>query len=217
VLIFLAAGTSTLVFAANLAKPGDTLFPVQKLQNDIVLSLPLPEATKQQIRTNIAIQRVSELDPVKTSEKLDEKKIHAQIQESNLSIDAAIATLPKPPQAPAKKSNHKAHALLNQLDDLSNAQEKHLEDLKAKVLDADLKLEIEASIEKAKTRREKLHKSLEDSQENSSSQKNQSEDHKNPGTTSGSHIEGVNQNTKFKISPEPLLPLLNPDLQKTSD
>src|SRR4051794_19211052 len=36
---------SSLTFAANQSKPGDVLFPVQKLQNKVVLSLPLPQTT----------------------------------------------------------------------------------------------------------------------------------------------------------------------------
>src|SRR3712207_1969199 len=41
--LVLAVTTSGFAVASNSAAPGDVLFPVQKLQTKIVLSLPLPE------------------------------------------------------------------------------------------------------------------------------------------------------------------------------
>ncbi len=75
------------VFASNSAKPGDILFPVKKVAEKVQISLSSSDTAKAQLETNIAEQRIQNINEVSVQHKA-EAKVEAQSETDN-----ALSTL----------------------------------------------------------------------------------------------------------------------------
>jgi len=154
--LLLVATTAGVTFASNKAKPGERLFLVQQLQNNLVLSLPLPDDQKAQIRTDIVAQRFLELDQIE-SPKLNPIRVSAEIKTSQESIDDAVSNLATI-QNQAHKNHAKILAIIKQLDELSTKHQQKMESIRKDSTDDKINLEIDKSLESIKINQEKLRK-----------------------------------------------------------
>lgn len=160
VALVLLAGTTGFAYAAGQAAPGDLLFPVQKLQNQIVLSLPMPATKKEEIRTQIVATRLAQLSTVEQNPKADPAKLQALVEESQASIEDAVNNLPKPPADTNSqgKNNARFDALISQLEDLSSQHEQKIQALKQQTTDAAIQSQIDQSVTVINQNRAKLQR-----------------------------------------------------------
>lgn len=160
--LVLLASTSGLAFASNRATPGDILFAVQKAQNNIILSLPLPESKKDEIRTDIVAKRISEFNKIENVATVNPSKIQASIDESQKSFDEAFSHLPQAQSSNVEPKSSSDEGidddLITKLEDLSAQHEARLESLKSQVNDEKIKDQINQSLDSLKSSREKLEK-----------------------------------------------------------
>jgi hypothetical protein len=167
--VVLMVSTTGLAFASSRATPGDVLFPVQKFQNQIVLNLPLPESKKEEIRTEIVAKRVKELDAIRNNPNANSAKVQAAVEESQKSMDEAVAHLPEVKSDPknqstddkTKKENNRKKEnlkkLVSKLEDLSKQHEEQVTQLKQlRVDDEELLKKIDESVISVKANRSKL-------------------------------------------------------------
>jgi hypothetical protein len=197
--VMLMVGTTGFAFAANNATPGDVLFPIQKIQNQIVLSLPLPETKKEEIRTEIVTKRLKELDAIEKISNPDSAKIQAIVKESQASIDDAVTNLHMEPAVEGTTSPDKKQAKLDnlatKLDGLIDTHQKYLKNIQEKTKDSETKETIDNSAKSIESTREKLNSvrknRAEKSSRKNSDKKQVKETDKLPQTedkkTSGSH------------------------------
>lgn len=170
--IVLMISTSAISFASSKATPGDVLFPVQKLQNKFVLSLPLPQTKKEEIRTEIVAKRLKELDAIQNHPQPDTFKLVAIVRESQRSIDEAVSHLPvesvatvtnpdAPQTVPTEPAidvsrSPKLDHIVTKLEDLSKQHEDKMELIKLQVEDKVVKDKIDKSVISIKSNRSKL-------------------------------------------------------------
>jgi hypothetical protein len=122
--IFISA---TFVFASN-AKPGDKLFPVNKLGEKVILSLPLTVEQKAAIQTRMVSNRLEALTEVKTeSSELE------TVKESDETLKRAVDAVSANKQRLLKSGNTQAAARLDntlvKLEDLAQQHEQKVETL----------------------------------------------------------------------------------------
>ncbi len=155
--VILVGTTAGLAYASNKAKPGERLYKVQTFQNNLVLSLPLPDTQKAQYRTDIVAQRLTELEQIQPAGSQNSQQIQAEIRASQQSIVDAVSNVAII-QSQSRQNDSKILAIVKQLNDLSNKHEQKMELLKNQITDAQIKAEIEDSLATIKVNREKLHK-----------------------------------------------------------
>ncbi|MBX4205302.1 MAG: hypothetical protein KW788_03935 [Candidatus Doudnabacteria bacterium] len=147
--MLVVVSTTGLAFASTKSKPGEVLFPVQKLQNRVVLSLPLPAATKAQIGTKIAAKRLRELDEIQKHPTNKPSMLSAEIREAQESIAQAAALVPD-------NETEETDKITSDLEGLSVQHQQALQNLRAAANDDDLKLELENSVKDATITQEKI-------------------------------------------------------------
>jgi hypothetical protein len=156
--IILVVGMGSLSFASNKASPGETLYSVQKLQNNLVLSLPLADESKAQYRTDIVAQRLEDLDRIESSTS-DHTQIQAEIKASEESIEDAVSNVAI--QIQANQNNQKILSIIQQLDELSTRHQEKMETIKDNVTDEKIRAEIDRSLELIRANTEKLRRARE--------------------------------------------------------
>jgi hypothetical protein len=139
--LILAITTTGFAFAANESKPGEVLFPIQKLQNQIVLSLPLSAAKKAEFSTNIVAKRLQELDEIQNNSNTKSSKVSAEVKEAQESIATAASFVPE-----QVSDNDNVEEIAKKLDGLSIQHQQTLQNLSIKTEDTELKAEIEKSV-----------------------------------------------------------------------
>jgi hypothetical protein len=164
--LVLVLSTSGLAFASTKSKPGEILFPVQKLQNQIVLSLPLSSNTKAQISTNIVAKRLKELEEIQKNPDSKPSQVSAEVKEIQASIQKAASYVPEVSDSTPEKqdngskiSKKKAdiEKTTNRLESLSAKHQATLKSLSAKTTDDKLKIQIDKSVENISATQEELH------------------------------------------------------------
>lgn len=155
--LIIVSGTTGLTFASSKSQPGSALYKVQKFQNQAILSLPLPETKKEEIRTDIAAKRVAELESFSLEDEIDEVSLEAGLEESYESIDVALVKISAQLEKTSEPSA-KVTALMEKLDNVSIKHQKRLELLKTKVKNERLKKKIEKNLTEIEVKRSKLHK-----------------------------------------------------------
>jgi hypothetical protein len=180
--MLVVVATSGLAFAANESKPGEVLFPVQKFQNKVVLSLPLSTATKAEISTNIVAKRIKELDEIQKNPSKS-SKVTVEIREAEESIAKAASFVPE-----NESEDTNVEDLAHKLDDLSTQHQQTLQNLSAQTEDTELKATIEKSVQditatKARLRARKKIQDSKDTSNNDKKDRNDSGQGKNSGST----------------------------------
>lgn len=124
----------TFVKAAQ-SQPGETLFPLSKLGEKIVLGLPLSAQQKAQFQTSIVSKRLRSLEQIKTQQdgltdsQWQNKQLET-IKESDESLRSAVETI-SATQAKFQTSGRTNDAdnlsqILDQLDSLAQAHEENV-------------------------------------------------------------------------------------------
>lgn len=149
--LVLAITTTGFAFAANGSKPGEVLFPVQKLQNQIVLSLPLSASKKAEISTNIVAKRIQELDELQKNPASKSSRVSAEIREAQESIAKAASFVPE-----QKTNDESVEETANKLNDLSTKHQQTLQNLSTQTEDSELKAEIEQSVKDITATQDKI-------------------------------------------------------------
>ena len=152
----LAVTTTGLAYASSQSKPGDILFPVQKLQNQIILSLPLPQTKKAEISTNIATKRLKELDEITKDPQAKPEIVTAEVNAVDDSIQQAAKLTPETDSQGSTKHPEHINNILDKLDDLTTQQQQTLQTLDTQVQDQELKKKIQTSLSELQLTKEKL-------------------------------------------------------------
>ena len=143
--LVLLATTTGLAFASSKAKPGDKLYQIQKAQNRIVLSLPLTAEKKAQIRTDIAAQRIEDLQGASVG-LIQNANLELEIDETQQSIDEAVASVPSARTQNSTKKDQAIADLVKKLSELSTKHEQRLLSIQKNVKDPQLKEKINQSL-----------------------------------------------------------------------
>ncbi len=160
-------GSATFAYADQ-AKPGDALFPLNKLNNRLILSLPFTAQTKARIQAQIVSKRLDALDQInefteKTTPSFENKKLQT-IKESDESLTTAIEKVTENKKAFEQAGNTAgAEAMrktLTQLETLAGKQEERVESLGNKTVDETRKEEIRQHLTEIKKARKKAGDAL---------------------------------------------------------
>ncbi len=85
------------IYASTGSEPGDTLFAINKLEDRIILSLPIGDLKKADYQTHIASNRLESLSKVELKIDTTELQVETQrletVKESNLSLNNAIDSI----------------------------------------------------------------------------------------------------------------------------
>ena len=131
--VFISSGT--LAFADNSA-PGDKLFFLDKFQEKIILSLPLPSEKRADVQAKIVTERMNELTELKKLENQSSIKLRA-VKESEESVTRAIESVTTVKTELEKRGKSKQaeqlDSVLNRLDDLAGKQETEISEIKKKL------------------------------------------------------------------------------------
>ncbi|MBI4049641.1 MAG: hypothetical protein HY395_02380 [Candidatus Doudnabacteria bacterium] len=155
VILFATLGT-TFVFA-DAAKPGDKLYRLDQLEEQLLLKIPFNAETKAKIRAKIVAERAVELSEIKKLPDRDQIKAEAVLR-SKQSLDQAIEHINY--NHDRLKSQGKTEAadrlekVLTELEQLAEEQEHRANELKAGMTNLELRKSVEENVEaikKAKT------------------------------------------------------------------
>ncbi|HEV8601414.1 MAG TPA: DUF5667 domain-containing protein [Patescibacteria group bacterium] len=146
--ILFATGGATFALA-NTAKPGDFLFPLDLLQEKMVLSLPLSEQKKAKLESNFVSERIVELKQLRQARGSDTVKA-AAVKESQKTLTSAVEAVTRSKDLlQARGRNQQAQELDNVLDELetlAGEHEKNAGEIKDEVEEPGLKIEIENNL-----------------------------------------------------------------------
>lgn len=137
----------TFVKAAQ-SQPGETLFPLNKLGEKLVLGLPLSAQQKAQFQTSIVSKRLKSLEQIKTQQdgltsmEWQNKQLET-IKESDESLRSAVETI-SATQAKFQTLGQTNDAenlsqILGQLDSLAQAHEENVLEIENETLDGNIK------------------------------------------------------------------------------
>ncbi len=160
-------GSATFAYADQ-AKPGDVLFPVNKLNDRLILSLPFTAQTKARIQAQIVTKRLDALDQInqfaeKPTPRFENKKLQT-IKESDKSLTTAIERVTENKKAFEEAGNlagaEAMRKTLTQLETLAGQQAERVESLESKTEDKVRKEEIRQHLAEIKKARKKAGDAL---------------------------------------------------------
>lgn len=144
--------SGTFAFASN-AKPGDKLFPMNKLGEQMILKLPLTDEVRANFQARIVSKRLEALTQVKPEAKLE------TIKESDESLNQAVEAITTNRQNLRTKGNKQAEArlnnVLNQLESLAQKQQERIEVLQSETDDTQVRLMIDQHLLRVKQAKQK--------------------------------------------------------------
>lgn len=163
--------SATFVFAGN-SQPGDRLFPISKLSEKVILSLPLTAAQKARVQTQIVTKRLKALNDIDNS---GNTKILETVRESDESLSNAIETVSVKRDDFQAAGNTKAaeplNEVLGQLENLASEHEQRVEIIRQKMEDKDVQNEIDGHLQQIKHAKRKAMQELRhEEQQNNDSQ-----------------------------------------------
>ena len=142
----------------NIANPGSRLYVIDQIQEQVLLSLPLPETQKFNLQAKILEERNKELDYIIQQQDENNIKLEA-VQESqimlNSAVDTAWAGMEHSSQQGKSEQKEKYNKALTRLELLAGEQEKRVEDLKKLEKNTDTKDELEKCLQAIKQARQK--------------------------------------------------------------
>lgn len=237
ILIALGGGTATL---ANSAKPGDALYPVDQLIEQIREKLATSPETKTQLLAQFADERVAELakletiDPAKlteTAQQLWEKHRQEAINRVTTSIAKVTANQDKFEERLATATDSAQKAILQKivthLDEVQAKREARLTELQNKTFPGlplrDLKEELKQAREEHRQELNQIREQAKQEWEAAEAAWQQAKEQKEPDTTSISNsttlptttnsTSTTNQTTlEFRIPYDPITGEINLDL-----
>ncbi len=144
-------------FASN-SQPGDKLFAVTKVSEQIILSLPLPETQLSQLETKMVSRRLKALDNINK-----ENSILETVKESDEGLNQAVEKIILEKARLEKRGKsiqvEKLDQTLTKLEALAGEHEQKFENLKERATDQQQKERITQHLEKFKQSR---HKALQE-------------------------------------------------------
>ena len=162
-------GTATFAYADN-AKPGDALFPVNKLNDKIILNLPFSAQTKARIQAQIVSKRLDALDHISKEDKIDKTdKVFLNrklltVKESHESLSIAIKKVSENQKKLEESGNEQgAEQLIEtlaRLENLAALQEEKVKYLEEHTEDLRTKEEIHQHLSEIKKERKKVKEQL---------------------------------------------------------
>lgn len=162
-------GTATFAYADN-AKPGDVLFPVNKLNDKIILNLPFSAQTKARIQAQIVSKRLDALDTISKDDRLGKQdptfmsKKLLTVKESHESLSTAIKKVSENQKRLEENGNeHGAEQLketLTRLENLAAMHEAKIQYLEEHTQDRMAKDEIHQHLDEIKQERKKIKDQL---------------------------------------------------------
>ncbi|MEO8065482.1 MAG: hypothetical protein ABI643_01335 [Candidatus Doudnabacteria bacterium] len=169
-LIFL----STALSFASTAKPGDKLFPLNKLEEKMILNLPLSAEQKADLQVRIVSKRLEALKAVENTTnnvRLQAKQLET-VKESDASIKQAVDSVSANKNAlkgPGKTATEqKLDQVLNQIDDLAQKHEQRIQSLEDSASDKNIKQSLNQHLNEIKNSRHKAQNEI------------KSQDHRDP-------------------------------------
>ncbi|MGE5297863.1 MAG: hypothetical protein ACM3KM_01745 [Acidobacteriaceae bacterium] len=177
--LILAAFTGALSFA-QASKPGDKLHFLDKIEDNAMLSLPLPQGTKAKIQSNIATERVKEMSNLPLvgpdSKQTYSIKLKAADESQRVLVNAVNTAQQMQARSETKgdaKASAKAKKILTNLEQLATEQEAQLNAIHSATDDEQVKERVEKSLEAIKQARKQAHEAAKET-------KNRSEDLSEP-------------------------------------
>jgi hypothetical protein len=162
-------GSATFAYADQ-ARPGDILFPVNKLNDKIILNLPFSAQTKARIQAQIVSKRLDALDQVtkddssRPDNSLNRSKKLETIKESRISLTTAIQKVTEAKKMLEDNGNTTGAEALRQtlthLEELAGQQEEKIQYLEEHAIDKADKKEIGQHLSEIKKERKKASDAL---------------------------------------------------------
>ncbi len=166
--------SGTFVFAAN-SQPGDTLFSLNKIGENIILNLPLSDLQKAEVQEQIVTKRLEALDRVQAKTEtvktqLDARKLET-VKESDETLSAAIENISKNKQKLEAAGNtqgaEKLGTVLDRLQAKVADREQTIQKIEDETADEPSKTKIRQHLRQIKKSREKAQLEIRRSGRNS--------------------------------------------------
>jgi hypothetical protein len=149
--------SATFAFASS-SEPGDKLFPLNKIGEKVILSLPLSAQQKASIQTGIVNKRLKSLETVKV--RTEDKQLET-VKESDESLQNAIEAV----SANKKRLEASGHTqgaeklgqVLNRLDALAEKHEQQFQSIEELISDNEGKQTVRKHLREIKNARRKAH------------------------------------------------------------
>jgi|GEM_PF-6766138 hypothetical protein len=160
--VFVVFLSATFAFASN-SKPGDKLFALNKLGENVILNLPLSAEQKAKVEEHIVTSRMQALDSVKS--QIETKKLET-VKESDITLTAAVAEISQT-KAKLKASGNTAaaanlDAVLNRMQKMAQDHEQIIQNFENETSNAEIKIEIHQHGQQIKNSQRKAKAETED-------------------------------------------------------
>lgn len=163
--LLLVAGTSTAFVQADIAKPGDALYPLDIWQEQTLLKLPIPAEQKAHLQAKFVGERNLELDYLLNNSgnlKNRERVKKETVNQSQKGLDRAIENVRSAQDHMASSGKteqaEKMGQILERLESLAGEQEKKVEDLSKDEQDEEIKKEFMNSLIEIRRSKERANR-----------------------------------------------------------
>lgn len=163
ILAFLSA---TFAFASN-SRPGDALFPLNKMGQKIVLTLPFSAEKKAKLQTQFVTNRLNDLEKINAAPSNQPNLQNIQletIKESDEMLSNAIETISANKNRLRSNGSEKAaqqlDEVLTQLDTLASQHEDQIQEIEDQTQENDIKMTIDSHLTGIKNAHKRVHNEL---------------------------------------------------------
>lgn len=161
-IVFIMVGTFTF---ADASKPGDSLYWLDKLQEQVLLKVPRSDESRAVFKTKIINERMKELNNIPHLESHQAVQLKAT-EETQRNIIDAIEETSQAKQNYKLKGKHQSSSnmskVLIELDSMGARQESEIKTLKDTAKDEETQKQLEIKLEAIKKARERARKEAEE-------------------------------------------------------